>query len=121
MSSVLKPCKCGSSNKIVVQEACLDDVFSCLIGCVKVGCREKPVTGVGSSKEEAYSKAVSAWNAKKRKNNGLKPCPFCGGEARRYDGRVEYFGVCCSKCGAKVYGYASKSAASRAWNKRAVF
>ena len=50
--------------------------------------------------------------------NKLKPCPFCGGEARRYEGINFGFGVVCKKCGAKVDGYASKSSASRVWNRR---
>ena len=49
----------------------------------------------------------------------LKPCPFCGGEARRYYGNTECYGVCCKKCSAKIYGYASKGSATKAWNKRA--
>ncbi len=48
----------------------------------------------------------------------LKPCPFCGGEARRYNGNIDSYGVVCNKCGAKVYGYASKASATKAWNTR---
>ena len=50
--------------------------------------------------------------------NELKPCPFCGGEARRYCGNTDANSIVCKRCGAKVYGYASKSAATRAWNRR---
>lgn len=49
----------------------------------------------------------------------LKPCPFCGGEANRYYGSRDAYGVCCTKCTAKVYGYWTKGAATRAWNRRA--
>ena len=49
----------------------------------------------------------------------LKPCPFCGGEARRYYGGYDSHGVACKKCTAKIYGYASKASATRAWNRRA--
>jgi len=49
----------------------------------------------------------------------LKRCPFCNGEARSYEGKIDAHGVCCKKCSAKIYGYASKAAATRAWNRRA--
>ena len=49
----------------------------------------------------------------------LKPCPFCGGQARRYEGNHDGFGVCCTKCSAKVYGCFSKAGATKAWNRRA--
>ena len=49
----------------------------------------------------------------------LKPCPFCGGEARRYYGHMDCYGITCKKCSAKIYGYANKASAARAWNRRA--
>lgn len=52
------------------------------------------------------------------KETELKPCPFCGGEARRYEGQSRYHGVSCRKCTCNIYGYASRSAATRAWNRR---
>ena len=48
----------------------------------------------------------------------LKNCPFCNGEARRYYGHTDSYGIVCKKCGAKIYGYASKASATKAWNKR---
>ena len=48
----------------------------------------------------------------------LKPCPFCGGEARRYEGKHDGYSVCCTKCSTKIYGYFSKAGAARAWNRR---
>lgn len=33
----------------------------------------------------------------------LKPCPFCGGEARWYFGDHDMNGVVCKKCHAKIY------------------
>ena len=48
----------------------------------------------------------------------LLPCPFCGGEARRYYGNFDMYGITCKKCPAKNYGYASQGSATRAWNKR---
>ena len=49
----------------------------------------------------------------------LKPCPFCGGKARRYYGNHDMHGVVCNKCGAKQYGYANQASATKAWNRRA--
>lgn len=51
--------------------------------------------------------------------NELKPCPFCGGKARRYYGHTDLYGVVCKKCAAKIYGYGSKASATKAWNRRA--
>ena len=51
--------------------------------------------------------------------NELKPCPFCGFEARAYFGNNDMNGIVCKKCGAKVFGYATKAWAKRAWNRRA--
>ena len=48
----------------------------------------------------------------------LKPCPFCGGEARRYCGKTDFHGIVCKKCSAKIYGYGSQGAATKAWNRR---
>ena len=48
----------------------------------------------------------------------LLPCPFCGGEARRYENDTFGNGVRCAKCGAKVNGFASTGSATRAWNRR---
>lgn len=48
----------------------------------------------------------------------LKCCPFCGGEARRYYGNHDMYGITCKKCTAKIYGYANKASATKAWNKR---
>ena len=53
------------------------------------------------------------------KNRELKPCPFCGSEARVYSGYTDCCGVTCQKCTAKVYGYKTIGGAKRAWNRRA--
>lgn len=50
--------------------------------------------------------------------NELKPCPFCGGKARKFNGVAGSYGVVCKKCGAKTYPYASQSSATRAWQRR---
>lgn len=55
----------------------------------------------------------------------LKPCPFCGGEAKvkRDMLNVNFFSVIClnMKCGAHVFFYgaeSSRSANERRWNQR---
>lgn len=48
----------------------------------------------------------------------LKPCPFCGGKARHFEGDISANGVTCIKCSAKIYGYTTKGAATKAWNRR---
>lgn len=48
----------------------------------------------------------------------LKPCPFCGGEARRYCGNYSMYGVTCKKCSAKIYGYGNQPSATKAWNRQ---
>lgn len=57
----------------------------------------------------------------------LKPCPFCGGEARlllnakrKIYGKDEYrtgVVVCCNVCEARMF-YGSENLAIEAWNRR---
>lgn len=66
---------------------------------------------------------------------GLRPCPFCGGEAvdlmgKTKDGRTTYT-VCCINCRTAIFrptlstlpnvwdGYKSIDEAAQAWNRRA--
>lgn len=84
--------------------------------------------GEGSRLHEAMRMALDALCPDvKLGENGLAPCPFCGGEAHysAYYGAVT---VVCSKCGAKSKsvgdrknGPTDKHGAVRdAWNKRAL-
>lgn len=49
----------------------------------------------------------------------LRECPFCGGEARRFENKTFGHGISCKKCGTKTDYWASKGAATKAWNRRA--
>lgn len=56
----------------------------------------------------------------------LKPCPFCGGQAKikRYvNGCNEWSEIRCSKCGVRqdsiMNGYYKDDEATEAWNRRA--
>ena len=64
----------------------------------------------------------------------LKPCPFCGGKAKRKFGKYnllgaygtqnedrQWFGVSCSKCGVEQpkRKYDTRESATEAWNRRA--
>lgn len=62
-------------------------------------------------------------------NNKLKPCPFCGGEAKFHlcanleneTLRAVYsgYGIHCCKCGTATPPHESKELAIEAWNNRA--
>ena len=49
----------------------------------------------------------------------LKPCPFCGGEARQYaDGFNDFHWVECVKCRVETKAYDFVEDAIEAWNQR---
>ena len=62
----------------------------------------------------------------------LKPCPFCGGEARIYplnisDGlrityefKHPYYRIVCQKCGCVFGDFSIEAQSAAAWNRRAV-
>ena len=51
----------------------------------------------------------------------LKPCPFCGGEARtHYVKGYELWEVSCGQCGSELSAYLSEAEAIEAWNRRVV-
>lgn len=45
----------------------------------------------------------------------LKPCPFCGGEARIVGAIGSVFWVRCTKCGAETQNELSQQQAAEAW------
>ena len=70
----------------------------------------------------------------------LKPCPFCGGEAREWNNGLmetiidengsyvdmdisspDMFGIECTKCCCQNIGYSSEQEAMEAWNRRVIF
>lgn len=57
--------------------------------------------------------------------NNLKPCPFCGGEAKLHKEKLDIFGVMrdcysvyCTKCCCQTQYSGSENEAVRDWNKR---
>ena len=54
----------------------------------------------------------------------LKPCPFCGGEAKSKSsvdvfGHEGFFSVLCRKCYARTGYYETEAEVIEAWNRRA--
>lgn len=54
----------------------------------------------------------------------LKPCPFCGGEAKKQEVKTTilgdtYWGIKCTKCNCGTVGYLNYNYAIKAWNRRA--
>ena len=51
----------------------------------------------------------------------LKPCPFCGGEAKIRETDIGGFHVCCTNCPCDYgrYWFSTKRLAAIAWNRRA--
>lgn len=54
----------------------------------------------------------------------LKPCPFCGGEAKKQAVKTTilgdtYWGIKCTKCNCGTVGYLNYNYAIKAWNRRA--
>ena len=57
-------------------------------------------------------------------SNELKPCPFCGGEAKLEQHKIMGFNVIihyvrCCLCGCSTAEYVEKSTATTMWNSRA--
>ena len=54
-----------------------------------------------------------------RNKNGIKPCPFCGKEAKTYEFKPSGIWVVVCKCGAESpRNSKSESGAKRIWNRR---
>ena len=49
-------------------------------------------------------------------NQGLKPCPFCGGKAKVMNGPDDW--VQCDRCGATTAFSATVESAIAKWNRR---
>ena len=76
--------------------------------------------------EEHYGDMVACYTtcSEHEFRDNVKPCPFCGAEARilimTYDNNVEEYKVVCPHCGISQKEYiASKDLAVTMWNRRA--
>ena len=69
--------------------------------------------------EKMIKKSEAILNAGKEK---LKPCPFCGGEAKLYSRAIDWLLsehlVRCKKCHCETDVYDTKEEATEAWNRR---
>lgn len=52
------------------------------------------------------------------KNEELKKCPFCGGEAEAYEYPPKIYNVECLRCNASILSSASMGTAVKRWNRR---
>lgn len=113
----LKPCPfCGTEPKMGVTEPTFGEPRY-FVECEGVGCK---VVAYTPNEYETALEAAEAWNARACDRvsaaSGLKPCPFCGGEAKLLHvgaGRI----VKCGSCGAST-SFAAENPAKE-WNRRA--
>lgn len=52
------------------------------------------------------------------KNEELKKCPFCGGEAEAYEYPPKIYNVECTRCPASIISIFSMDIAVMQWNRR---
>lgn len=113
----LKPCPfCGTVPRMGVTElTCGRPGY--FVDCEGSGCKAIACT---ANRYETALEAAEAWNARACDRvgaaSGLKPCPFCGGEAKLLHvgaGRI----VKCGSCGAST-SFAAENPAKE-WNRRA--
>ena len=62
--------------------------------------------------------AVSIWNTRKSRHNGLLPCPMCGKKAKLFKCENGFSYVRCSNCFLMTQDYRDKEEAIGAWNRR---
>lgn len=113
----LKPCPfCGTVPRIGVTEPTFGEPRY-FVECEGTGCK---VVAYTPNEYETALEAAEAWNARACDRvsaaSGLKPCPFCGGEAKLLHvgaGRI----VKCGSCGAST-SFAAENPAKE-WNRRA--
>lgn len=111
----LMPCKkCGyDTGRIIPYGHFQSNQTTYRISC--------PKCGYCTKEKETVEEATEAWN-KRKCNDELKPCPFCGAHpVREYlpDGK-EY--IICSNancsCQPMTAAYKCKGTAAREWNRR---
>lgn len=83
--------------------------YGCACGMCKEESGENPCSG------SCYD-GIIAWLLSERQEE-LKPCPFCGGEARVHESAGGWSFVFCEECEAELRGE-TKAEAIEAWNKR---
>lgn len=129
MNSKLKPCpECGNNDgyiSIATDYHCVHKIYSvCCANC-----------SFHTVEFASENEAVENWNrtainikAEKRKKvfayfarNYIKPCPFCGYEARvieQEESGYKNFYVLCNHCGCRTMNFASEFEAINIWNVR---
>ena len=113
----LKPCPfCGTVPRMGVTEPTFGEPRY-FVECEGIGCK---VVAYTPNEYGTALEAAEAWNARacdrEGAASGLKPCPFCGGEAKLLHvgaGRI----VICGSCGAST-SFAAENPAKE-WNRRA--
>lgn len=81
---------------------------------------EKSISELIRVGEEKNNLKVNPLQDKAVTLNVLKPCPFCGGEAKAQNSFIGICTIYCKKCGAIVSfnGNEAKPKAIEAWNRR---
>lgn len=114
LSNELLPCPfCGGDAHLAVYARVKEQIVA---ECENLHCLSAVCGSI--TPEEAKAR----WN-NRAKNNGLKPCPFCGSIAvldKFYNGECDIYQVICSnpKCGAETISSNNPEDVKTIWNRR---